>query len=779
LGACHNKRQYRQHTVRTQDQAASVTLSPTLVAHWDDYVEALRPNFTLKDGDEALKKVLPRTMAVEEKLLRMFGASLGISARANEKPKDSNNSTSSGSSATTATSTATTASASDGDDKDEEDAKSNGDSAVERPSASKLPGLTPEQLSVGQDPMLEYLAATALYQEVQLLNRYITDAALRRDHEPYVVRLQIGVTPYARNMPYDVYATLAFFGRGSDAPSKVPIDETRYSPNKPPQLPRQYPGQTLTPVLVAPMLVTDNLEGALKSRTVNTIRDLTLALSVLTGKVDVDSKLSSYTDNLTRVLGTDLNSLLTVAQVNDNSIRVRLGAARQATAEHATIPRTHNVTLLVLVPRSHEGDRLHVEAATELRHASTGYTLRSPSQKSRTKEVHSRLKRYSAYVYPTSPEWAHYCYERLKSFQLHEYDTWTASADFESFQQALYTACETTTDGANLWMELVELSGSRPYAQASFELPEQLDPRLPEPVDQLIILEDNKTTGKMTATLRGGKELKAEDLFATLAIDVEEKQEPQDCEASPGSDDAESSEPTRYRLVLAATDIGLSRGGRASLKLTFPSLAKQDLGVAKQDPGTPQDTTGELTIEFVEDSPWKADPKVRSRDHAKPCESERKWPSFDNKEARSQDRTDCRVYKKVKYVKPEESEQKASFAMASGVQVIRADKDGNGTLKVRLSTAKDALNVQIEVAGGQVGTLESTSSVTTFPGRDVIAVKKGAHSRVTLNLENLSANAPAKVTAYKLEKGEKVTGEKVELTFAVEPIPPHRAPVCQ
>jgi len=34
--------------------------------------------------------------------------------------------------------------------------------------------------------MLRYAAATALYQEVKLLNRYVQDAAIRKDYVPYV-----------------------------------------------------------------------------------------------------------------------------------------------------------------------------------------------------------------------------------------------------------------------------------------------------------------------------------------------------------------------------------------------------------------------------------------------------------------------------------------------------------------------------------------------------------------------------------------------------------------
>src|SRR5262249_47299447 len=61
------------------------------------------------------------------------------------------------------------------------------------------------------DPMTRYWAATALFQEVQLLNRYVRDAWVRRGSRPYVVRVQATLMPAARNEPYDAYCTCSFF----------------------------------------------------------------------------------------------------------------------------------------------------------------------------------------------------------------------------------------------------------------------------------------------------------------------------------------------------------------------------------------------------------------------------------------------------------------------------------------------------------------------------------------------------------------------------------------
>ena len=790
IGACHNKKVFREHTVRWQDEAAAVTVSTTLVAHWDDYVSVLAPNFTLKSGDEALKKVLPRTMAIEEKVLRMFGASLGISARDYEierpdaKKKDENGGTAS-----------TTKSNKDGDaneaeaedsetselnrdatdhdaddESEDEDTEDSESETATRPSAADLPGLSDEQFAVSEDdPMLEYLAATALYQEVQLLNRYIKDASLRRDYQPYVVRLQINVTPYARNMPYDVYATLSFFGDSATALTKMDLGAAR----RPAELPmHQQAPRSLSPVLVTPLLVTDNLEGALKSRSVNTIRDLMLALSVLTGKVDVDSKLTAYTDQLSRVLGTDLNSLLTVAQVNDNSVRVRLGAARQATAGHAMIPRTHNVTFLVLVRNDQESPKLRVEAATELRHATSGDTLNNPSLKSRKKEIHKKLKRYSKYVYPASAEWAHYCYEGLKTFLVYEYDAWIASSDFTGFEKALYSACETTTASANLWMELVELSGNRPYARASFELPEPRDPKLPDVLGQEVILTDDKKTGKMTVTLQGGRDLKKSDLFATLDLSVQRKKDRNVLISHTGTT------YETYPITLVATDIEVREGRHGFIKLTFPSLAKDDLGMPLLDPSAKARVPApKLIIRLIEDSRWKDDREPDCGDGSGESSFDRPSftqgePSFNAGEPKARDRVDCKTYGRIAYVLRDAETPTPQFKMTTGVDIIRSDLAGKGQLAFNLSTTStDEIEVKLEISGAQVMWIKDETK-TKIKGKK-IKVKKDASKDLTVKLANLSTRSLVMVNAKVIKSDEKGYAH-TPLKFWVEPVPRYR-----
>ena len=63
------------------------------------------------------------------------------------------------------------------------------------------------------DPVLQYQTAAALFQEVALLNHYVDSAALRHNFLPYLVRLQIAVTPTVAREPYDVLSRISFFAR--------------------------------------------------------------------------------------------------------------------------------------------------------------------------------------------------------------------------------------------------------------------------------------------------------------------------------------------------------------------------------------------------------------------------------------------------------------------------------------------------------------------------------------------------------------------------------------
>ncbi|MDI1344209.1 MAG: hypothetical protein PSV22_08945, partial [Pseudolabrys sp.] len=166
-------------------------------------------------------------------------------------------------------------------------------------------------------------------------------ASQRLGYTPFVLRINIGLQPFARNQPYDTYSTIGFFSTGyQPSPGS---DDTCAMDNSSGSSPARDP-------YVLPLLVTDNLEGISTARSAEVITQIALAVSVLAQGIAGEASFGSTRDRLKSVLGTDLNALLTVSRAVDNAIQVRIGAASQPTSRFATIPGNRTVTVLLLVP---------------------------------------------------------------------------------------------------------------------------------------------------------------------------------------------------------------------------------------------------------------------------------------------------------------------------------------------------------------------------------------------------------------------------------------------
>src|SRR5262249_3461988 len=138
----------------------------------------------------------------------------------------------------------------------------------------------------GVDPVLQYQAAAALFQEVQLLNRYVRDAAQRRDSTPYVVRLQVSVSPWRREQGYDAITNVSFFP-GRDPINGIAGQFVQCGGRTAPQgvipgSPNEY-ASYCAPKSVngVPLLVTGDLETAMRQKSEEKLRQYGVALEVL------------------------------------------------------------------------------------------------------------------------------------------------------------------------------------------------------------------------------------------------------------------------------------------------------------------------------------------------------------------------------------------------------------------------------------------------------------------------------------------------------------------
>ena len=309
---------YRPERAASQREAGSVHVAVLAVAPWSHYESALQPRFELS-AEGAREQVVRDTAAGLESSTR----SVGIGAAVTQAPD-----------ATVPTSPPNTSTASQ---------TFFGAGAPTRP-----------------DAMLEYWAATALFQEVQLLNRAVGDAAIPTGYRAYLVRLQLSLLPRRRNEPYDVYTTLSFFR--PDLPAAAREDATAsgeatalaYEPPATSLRSGDAARGTLLPgtgPCVLPLGVTDNLEASNQFRAAEDTRRLAIALLGLPGDFAADLEAQLFQKQLQAPLNArDINSLLTVARLSENALRVRLGAMQQASAQFAMVPRNHYVTLLLMVP---------------------------------------------------------------------------------------------------------------------------------------------------------------------------------------------------------------------------------------------------------------------------------------------------------------------------------------------------------------------------------------------------------------------------------------------
>lgn len=212
LTACAPKRQALEvapKLVAKQDQAASSHVSVISVSRWEEYAEALQPKFALKP-EEALALAVPATMRLEEKFIDALSARIKlapptssetVTATSTQRVADSSATTTTSTNNVANTSSTITGSTNSSTGRNSEETGGPG-------SVSTLgfaPPTTPDVATIGAsgilqgivaiDPMARYAAATALYQEVQLLSRYVRDATIRTDSVPYVVRLQVSLLP--------------------------------------------------------------------------------------------------------------------------------------------------------------------------------------------------------------------------------------------------------------------------------------------------------------------------------------------------------------------------------------------------------------------------------------------------------------------------------------------------------------------------------------------------------------------------------------------------------
>lgn len=353
----HNRADYNY-------QVGSTNVAVLSVTPWEDVVGTLKPDFKM-DANTALDKSIPTTMRYEQKIIDAMLARLKVALPA----------TSISSSDTTSVSSTTGVSSTSVSTRDKKPGDPNtvptGTSVLQL-DAPPISGKSAIEGDVGLDPMVKYTAANALFQEVKLLNRYVSDAAVGTHSRAYVVRLQVSVMPYQRNMPYDTYVNITF------------LNPEAFNPGA--------KGSIKSPAII-PLLVTDDLEAMASSRSIETVRQLELALMGMINGTGAQADLEKSMKNTENIRGQSVNSLLTVGRINDNTLRIRLGAMQQGNSLYAVVPSTHNISVLLFVPEefaSEPSPIVKLGTLTRFRDTVRGNVLPDSGQ---NKEFKKRLKK--------------------------------------------------------------------------------------------------------------------------------------------------------------------------------------------------------------------------------------------------------------------------------------------------------------------------------------------------------------------------------------------------
>lgn len=487
--------------VASQHLAGSVHVSVLAVARWDDYVSSLQPSFQL-DENTALSLVLPVSRSKEESRLDARSARV---AGTQASGIDDSTKISSATERVDDESSRTTTTI--------EDRPSSlalipttGSSVVPQryESARRDPS---QEVRPDMDPLLQFGAATALFQEVQLLNRYVRDAAVREGFTPYVVRMQVSLMPSARNEPYDAYCTLSFFSK--PAPGEAPSDAAGapVTPLRGSDSPDPGRAASRGTPHVIPLVVTDNLEATLHSRTDDEIRDMAASFFLAAGQLGAAGTLEQTTRDFQRVFGKDLNSLLTVGRVSDNTMRVRLGAMQAVAGSYSMVPRTHTVTALVMVPPS-VPRTLDLVARTTMVDAETGEALPDRPIPVVDAEFAAILEKYEA--------------RGLSDGTVRTLVALAQANDQRRFaaelRRALPEAHPAIALEKSLWVDLVGVMCGSQYSSAEFDLPRQRgaseDDLFPL---QTVLLSDDGDAGA-TCRVRSVRVASADGLSAYLHV---------------------------------------------------------------------------------------------------------------------------------------------------------------------------------------------------------------------------------------------------------------------
>lgn len=495
-------------SVANVDEAGSVHVAIIAVTPWENIKAKLRPNLQIDEKDLRSQSI-PVTFALLDKYLDILRLQAAIAPTTVK---------------TTSTSTSTGETGKDSVNKSDTTTTTGpGEPRKTEVAPVLASGSAPSLTASGAGAINSSLTARAMasyVQDIQALNAEVDGAANRTGYEPYLVRVQVSVMPRRRHLGYDVYSNLSFFGyKGrfdSQTGEAVERESTKGTP------------------FVVPLLSSDSVETAQRSQSLEALRDVGVALDLVKGFGSVGASANSQKDRQQALQGLDVNSVLTMGRLSDNTLRVRFGAAFDPGGGYSTHPRTNTISVLVFFPKNAELSRvvsrtswMHVLDGTVLERSQQHYVDRLKPIEAQWNNLGLSIERLMAIdEFPLEGNYQGFTAEMDAT--LSTYCKPSHGADAKSWKQP--TNCtidhgkvihelnmpnrreEKERTYAYVWAHLLSvLPGSR-FSSTVFDLP-KVEPLCPVVSQLSAYVEDDKG---ITVALRGGRDLTNSNLRAAV-----------------------------------------------------------------------------------------------------------------------------------------------------------------------------------------------------------------------------------------------------------------------
>lgn len=355
------------NTPDTSYEAGRVHLGMYAPLEWYSISQQLKPGFAVSSADALKADVLPVTSTDGTLLqdLRSFNFALDLAGSAVSKSSTRTTDAATdalGGTVTTATGQAVrTETLTPG--------SMSLDTAAAGAPSGQVPGTGIDVASVlglGVDPFLRVRAQAALWQEIQLLNRYLDAEVAGTGETPYLFRAQLSVQPFGHDIPYDVYSEV-FVEPVRDEKSRTERIEPR----------------------IIPLVIIDNSQGSAERRLANAAQQLETTVSALVASKGIGVGRNQLKQQLRDLQAVGIDSAVMIGQSQDAQLTVRIGAPKSPGGSYEMVPRTYEVTFLVLWP-SNGGDKVVVKQYATMRHAKTGKRIEAFPRQGIDKEA-SRL----------------------------------------------------------------------------------------------------------------------------------------------------------------------------------------------------------------------------------------------------------------------------------------------------------------------------------------------------------------------------------------------------